>query len=59
LSAMLAGDRKIPEPIVEPTRTATALHRPSRRGSEEARAKSDSVVAIGGPPKSESVIRIR
>jgi hypothetical protein len=56
---MLAGDRKIPEPIVEPTRTATALHNPRRRGSDEARAKAESVVAFEAPPKSESVIRIR
>ena len=33
--ARLAGDRKIPEPIVVPITTATALHKPSRRGSEE------------------------
>src|SRR5687768_4224691 len=35
LSAIPAGERKMPEPIVEPTRTATALHKPSRRGSAE------------------------
>src|SRR6267143_4093429 len=29
--ATLAGVRKMPLPIVEPTSTATALHRPSRR----------------------------
>src|SRR5262245_50391422 len=29
--ATLAGVRKIPLPIVEPTKTATALHKPSRR----------------------------
>ncbi len=29
----LAGVRKIPEPIVMPTTTAMALHRPRRRGS--------------------------
>jgi len=32
-SAMIAGVRKMPPPMVEPTSTATALHRPSRRGS--------------------------
>src|SRR5579863_1796482 len=31
--AIPAGERKIPDPIVEPTSTATALHRPSRRTS--------------------------
>src|SRR5690242_16989779 len=30
---MIAGVRKMPPPMVEPTSTATALHRPSRRGS--------------------------
>jgi hypothetical protein len=30
---MPAGDRKIPEPIVVPTRTAIALQRPRVRGS--------------------------
>src|SRR5712691_3745352 len=30
-AAMRAGARKMPLPIVEPTSTATALHRPSRR----------------------------
>ena len=34
LSAMPAGDRKIPEPIVEPMSTATALQRPSWRWSD-------------------------
>jgi hypothetical protein len=33
LSAIPAGDRKIPEPIVVPTRTAMALHSPKRRGN--------------------------
>src|SRR5438034_694698 len=32
LSAMPAGERKIPLPIVDPTRTATALKRPSFLG---------------------------
>jgi len=31
--AIVAGVRKIPLPMVEPMTTATALHRPSRRGS--------------------------
>jgi hypothetical protein len=35
LVAMLAGERNIPEPIVVPMTTATALHKPSRRGSVE------------------------
>src|SRR5690554_6204357 len=35
-SAMTAGDRKIPEPMVVPTRTAMALHSPSWRGSSRA-----------------------
>lgn len=33
--AMLAGERKIPEPIVVPMTTATALQSPSRRGSAD------------------------
>ena len=32
---ILAGDRKIPEPMVVPMTTAMALQRPSRRGSAE------------------------
>src|ERR1700723_946477 len=32
-AAMPAGDRKIPEPMVDPTSTATALQRPRRRTS--------------------------
>lgn len=32
---MPAGDRKIPDPIVEPMSTATALNSPRRRGSRE------------------------
>jgi hypothetical protein len=32
-SAIPAGDRKIPEPMVDPTTTAIALQRPIRRGS--------------------------
>src|SRR6476469_8580260 len=36
LAAMPAGERKIPEPIVDPTSTATALQRPSCRVSEVA-----------------------
>jgi hypothetical protein len=35
LSAIPAGDRKIPDPIVDPTTTAMALHKPMRRGSPE------------------------
>ena len=34
-SVMLAGERKIPEPIVVPMTTATALHSPNRRGSAD------------------------
>src|SRR5437773_236786 len=34
---MTAGVRKIPPPIVEPTSTATALQKPSRRGIDEYR----------------------
>src|SRR6476469_8074234 len=44
LSAMPAGERKIPEPMVEPTRTAMALHIPSRRGSADARENVESGV---------------
>src|SRR5207237_10829947 len=43
LAAIPAGERKIPEPMVEPTRTATELQRPSRRGNDDARANSESV----------------
>ena len=32
---MPAGERKMPEPIVVPMTTATALQRPSRRGSDD------------------------
>src|SRR4051794_20069216 len=42
LSAIPAGDRKIPDPIVDPTRTATALHIPRRRG------RADDVVRFAG-----------
>ena len=35
LSAMPAGDRKIPEPTVEPMTTAMALQRPMRRSRPE------------------------
>jgi len=34
-SAIPAGERKIPDPTVDPTRTATALQRPIRRGNAE------------------------
>jgi len=44
LSAMPAGDRKIPEPMVEPMSTATALKRPRRRGSREGTAAEDGMV---------------
>src|SRR3954471_22544777 len=40
--AILAGDRKMPEPIVVPMTTATALHKPRRRGS----ADGGSVAAV-------------
>src|SRR2546426_3058438 len=43
-AAMIAGVRKMPLPIVEPTSTATALHRPSRRGS---RSPQRSVAGVG------------
>ncbi len=32
---MPAGERNIPDPTVDPTRTATALQRPIRRGNAE------------------------
>ena len=32
---MTAGERKMPDPTVDPTRTATALQRPIRRGNAE------------------------
>src|SRR5256885_12918402 len=38
--AIAAGVRKIPLPIVEPTTTATALHRPRRRGSRSPQRSS-------------------
>jgi hypothetical protein len=34
-SAMPAGDRKMPDPIVDPTTTAVALQTPIRRGRPE------------------------
>jgi hypothetical protein len=34
-SAIPAGDLKIPDPIADPTTTAIALHKPSRRGRLE------------------------
>ena len=34
-SVMLAGERKMPEPIVVPMTTATALQSPNRRGSAD------------------------
>ena len=46
LSAMPAGDRKIPEPIVEPMSTATALKRPSRRGSRDGAAAEGGWCAL-------------
>src|SRR2546428_477841 len=42
---MTAGVRKIPPPMVEPTSTATALQKPSRRGS---RSPQRSVAGTGG-----------
>src|SRR5688572_26193801 len=42
LSVMPAGERKIPEPIVDPTRTATALQSPSWRVREGAGAPVDA-----------------
>src|SRR5688572_4095181 len=44
--ATVAGVRKIPEPIVDPTSTATALHRPSRRCNRS--PKRSEVVEGGG-----------
>ncbi len=41
--AMPAGDRKIPEPMVIPTTSATELQRPSVRGS---RSEETDVVAM-------------
>src|SRR3954468_12617923 len=38
LSAMPAGERKMPEPIVDPMSTATALQRPSWRLRDGARS---------------------
>jgi hypothetical protein len=43
---MPAGDRKMPDPIVEPTSTAVALHNPRRR---------TSVCAAGAAPDSSGV----
>ena len=44
----LAGVRKIPEPIVMPTTTAMALHRPSRRGSSTGAADATGRCAEAG-----------
>src|SRR5215211_7327287 len=47
LSAMPAGERKIPEPIVEPTSTATALQRPSWRVRDGAGASAGAGILAG------------
>src|ERR1700689_2966513 len=53
-AAMPAGDRKIPDPMVDPTSTATALQSPSRRnragrfGSGPAAAGTDGGDEDGG-----------
>src|SRR2546423_11114126 len=48
--AITAGVRKIPPPMVEPTSTATALHRPSRRGRRSPqRSVIDGGVDMSGP----------
>src|SRR6266566_5136656 len=45
--AIVAGVRKIPLPIVEPITTATALHRPSRRGRRSPQRSSGEEVDMG------------
>ena len=47
LSAMPAGDRKMPEPIVVPTRTAIALQSPKRRGRAVATPESGPASVAG------------
>ena len=44
-SATPAGTRKMPLPMVEPTRTAIALQRPRWRGSRSPQASADVVMA--------------
>src|SRR5438477_281180 len=46
--AMIAGVRKMPPPMVEPTRTATALHRPRRRGRRSPQRSSGGADADMG-----------
>src|SRR2546425_10375457 len=48
---MIAGVRKMPLPIVEPTSTATALHRPRRRGRRS--PQRSGVVTCGADMRSE------
>ena len=48
---MPAGERKIPEPMVEPMSTAIALARPSLRGRRESSWEAASYVA--GAPGAE------
>ncbi len=54
--ATLAGVRKMPLPIVEPTSTATALHRPRRRVK---RSPQRSAGIIGADMKTQYMMRKR
>src|SRR5690349_24470146 len=47
---MPAGERKIPDPIVIPTTSATELQRPSVRGSFSAGVGGVVVMAVGRGP---------
>jgi len=53
LSAIPAGDRKMPEPIVEPTTTAVALQRPIRLG-RPVRGEVMAAMLLAGTEWSES-----
>jgi hypothetical protein len=47
---MPAGDLKMPDPIVEPTSTAVALHNPNRRVSCRAGARTVSRASVDASP---------
>ena len=46
LSAMPAGERKMPEPMVEPITTAMAVHSPMRRWSVGSTVNTGDVIAL-------------
>src|SRR5438094_9931517 len=54
---MIAGVRKIPPPMVEPMRTATALHNPSWRGSRSPQRSGAGEGAGAGAGDGEADMR--